>query len=81
MAGRPKTDGASLVRSENTASRNGPSTELSHGRFVACHKSNFHIKPEERRSTYTRVLHFSLVCGENLGVDLSMQSIVREYIW
>ena len=36
--GRPKTDGGSLVRSKNTAGGNGPSIELSHGRFVACHK-------------------------------------------
>ena len=26
---------------------NGPSIELSHRRFVACHKINFHIKPEK----------------------------------
>ena len=38
VVGRPKTDGGSLVRSENTAGGNGPSIELYHGRFVACHK-------------------------------------------
>ena len=55
-----ETDGGSLVRSENsTAGRNGPLIELSHGRFIACHKINFHIKPEKRGgSTYSRVLHF-----------------------
>ena len=47
MVERPKTDGSSLVRSENTAGGNGPSIEPSHGRFVAFHKINFHIKPEK----------------------------------
>ena len=48
-------------------SENRPSIELSHGRFVTCHKINFHIKPEKRGSTYTRVLHFLFSVGENLG--------------
>ena len=50
--GRPKTDGGSLVRSENIAGGNGSSIELSHGRFVACHEINFHIK------TWIKVIDF-----------------------
>ena len=53
---------------------NKPSIEPSHGRFIACHKINFHIKPEKRGSTYTRVLHLFLQFGVKIwGVDLYVQ--------
>ena len=62
---------------------NGPSieVELSHGRFVACHKINFHIKHEKRELTYTRVLHFFFNLGRKLGGSTdTCRRLVREYI-
>ena len=71
--GRPKTDGGSLVKSEDTTGGNEQSIELSHGRFVACHKTNFHIKPEKGGRLIRGSCIFS-IWGENLGVDLYVQS-------
>ena len=78
---RPKTDDSSLVRSGNTAGRNGPSIKLSHGRFVAYHKINFHIKPEKRGFDLYESLAFFVQFGVKIwGSTKRCSWLVRDYI-
>ena len=78
--GRPKTDGDSLVRSENTAGGNRPSIEPSHGRFVACHNINFHIKPEKGVDLHEGLAFFLHLGVKIWGSTYMCSRFVRDYI-
>ena len=75
-----KTDDSSRIRSENTAGGNGPSIELSHGRLVACHKINFHIKPEKGGRFIQGSCIFLQFGLEIWGSTYMCSRLVRNYI-